>query len=60
PAWDFFLYARDPQVHPEGEWRGRLVYKKFAGRADILREYRDYQRALGRDWPIPAYGTADT
>jgi len=56
PAWDFFLYARDPQVYAEGEWRGRLVYKKFAGRADILREYQAYQRALGRDWAMPAYG----
>ena len=56
PAWDFFLYARDPQVYAEGEWRGRLVYKKFAGRADILREYQAYQRALARDWAMPAYG----
>ena len=43
-----------------GEWRGRLVYKKFAGRADILREYQAYQRALGRDWAMPAYGPVQT
>ena len=56
PAWDFFLYARDPSVHLEGEWQGRLVYKRFQGRADILEEYQSYQHSLGRDWPIPAYG----
>ena len=56
PAWDFFLYAKNPASHPEGQWRGRLIYKRFGGRDDVLVEYRDFQRSLGRDWTIPAYG----
>ena len=54
PAWDFFLYT--PAAHLEGEWKGRLVYEKFQGREDILRAYQDFQRSLGCDWTIPAYG----
>ncbi len=56
PAWDFFLYAKNPAANPSGRWRGRLIYKKFGGRDDILREYQQYQHSLGRDWAIPQYG----
>ena len=56
PAWDFFLYVKDPAARPEGQWNGRLVYKKFAGRDDILSEYQDFQRSWGHEWAIPAYG----
>ena len=56
PAWDFFLYVKDPAERPEGQWNGRLVYKRFVGRDDVLREYQDFQRSLGHDWPIPSYG----
>ena len=56
PAWDFFLYTGNPHEEPEGLWQGRLLYKKFAGRPDILHEYRAFQRTLGHDWTIPAFG----
>jgi len=56
PAWDFFLYTKDPASHPEGQWRGRLVYKPFAGRDDVLDEYQRFQDALGRKWARPKYG----
>jgi len=56
PAWDFFLYATDPAGRPEGQWNGRLVYKRFLGRDDILSEYRKFQRSLGHNWAIPLYG----
>ena len=56
PAWDFFLYVRNPSERPEGQWNGRLLYKKFLDRDDILREYQDFQRSLGHDWTIPSYG----
>ena len=49
PAWDFFLYTREPATWPEGQWNGRLVYKRFLGRDDILNEYQDVQRSLGHD-----------
>ena len=57
PAWDFFLYTKDPATHPEGQWKGRLVYKKFTSRDDILIEYQNFQRSLGHDWVIPSYGS---
>jgi len=56
PAWDFFLYVRNPSEAPEGQWNGRLLYKKFLGRDDILREYQDFQQSLGHGWTIPRYG----
>jgi hypothetical protein len=56
PAWDFFLYARDPHKNLTGEWRGRLVYKKFVDRQDILDEYGQYQTSLGHDWVAPVVG----
>ena len=56
PAWDFLLYTDDAASHPEGEWKGRLVYKRFLSRDDILIEYRDFQQFCGREWVIPPYG----
>lgn len=56
PAWDFFLYTNDAATRSQGHWNGRLVYKKFAGRDDVLKEYQAFQRALGNDWEIPSYG----
>jgi hypothetical protein len=55
-AWNFFLYAKDPTRHPEGEWRGRLIFKRFASRDDVLQEYQTYKRLLGQDWRPSAYG----
>ncbi len=40
------------------EWRGRLIYKKFIDRNDILQEYQEFQKALGHRWSIPVYGSA--
>ena len=56
PAWDFLLYTDDAASEPEGAWKGRLVYKRFRSRDDILIEYRDFQHSLGREWVIPPYG----
>ena len=56
PAWDFFLYSKDPVTVQEGVWRGRLLYKKFAGREDVLEEYASFQESLGRKWSYPTFG----
>ena len=56
PAWDFFLFSRDPASVTDGSWRGRLIYKRFAGRRDILEEYRSLQSSLGRQWQLPTLG----
>ena len=56
PAWDFFLYSRDPEENPDGIWRGRLIYKRFAGREDVIDEYTAFQASLGHDWEQPAFG----
>ena len=58
PAWDFFLYTSAASSHAEGAWRGRLLYKPFAGRHDILHEYRRMMADFGHQWEIPAYGPA--
>ena len=56
PAWDFLLYTRDPIANPEGEFKGRILYKQFEGRPDILREYQCFQsEVLGRQWVIPPH-----
>lgn len=56
PAWDFFLYTQDPRKNPTGQWRGRVMYKKFVDRPDILAEYGQFQASLDRDWAAPAVG----
>lgn len=56
PAWDFFLYVNAPAAQPQGQWKARIVYKKFLGRDDILVEYQNFQRDLGHNWAIPSYG----
>jgi hypothetical protein len=56
PAWDFFLYSRDPTTVQEGVWRGRLLYKRFAGRKDVLEEYATFQESIGRKWTAPLMG----
>ena len=58
PAWDFFLYCDDAAARPQGEWRGRLIYKPFDGRDDILREYQQMMADFGHSWDIPGYGPA--
>ncbi len=56
PAWDFFLYTDDPAANSEGSWNGRLLYKQFVSRDDILSEYRNFQSSLGHDWVAPSFG----
>jgi len=56
PAWDFFLYTRDPHANSTGQWRGRVIYKKFVDRQDILTEYQQYQMSLGNTWSMPTVG----
>ena len=56
PAWDFFLYSKDPEEVVEGAWRGRLLFKRFVGREDVLEEYAAYQQSLGNTWTPPVFG----
>jgi hypothetical protein len=57
PAWDFFLYTQDAASQLQGQWNGRLIYKKYLGRDDILQEYQKFQASLGHNWSIPPYGS---
>jgi len=42
PAWDFQLVIPKPQSGTEYELQMRVVYKPWAGRADVLREVREW------------------
>jgi hypothetical protein len=42
PAWDFQLFIPNPQAGKEYELEMRAVYKPWAGRADVLREVRQW------------------
>jgi hypothetical protein len=42
PAWDFQMVIPDPQPGKEYELTMRVVYKPWAGRADVLREVREW------------------
>ena len=44
PAWDFQLIVPDYQIGKEYGLRGRLVYKKWQGRADVIEEVREYRK----------------
>lgn len=44
PAWDYQLVVPDYRVDEEYSFRGRLVYKPFAGQAECEREYDAWQR----------------
>jgi len=56
PAWDFMLYTKNPSENPTGQWRARVVYKKFVSREDILLEYQQFQNSLGHKWDLPRFG----
>jgi hypothetical protein len=45
PAWDFQLVIRDPKVGAEYGLEMRVVYKPWAGRADVIREVRSWLSA---------------
>ena len=42
PAWDFQLIVPKPVVGEEYQLKGRLIYKVWKGRADVLEEARKY------------------
>ena len=42
PAWDFQLIVPQPVVDREYQLKGRLIYKVWKGRADVLEEARKY------------------
>jgi hypothetical protein len=42
PAWDFQMVIPDPRPGREYELRMRAVYKPWTGRADVLREVRQW------------------
>jgi hypothetical protein len=42
PAWDFQLIVPKPVIDREYKLEGRLVYKEWKGRADVLEEVRKY------------------
>jgi len=39
PAWDFIFYQKKYKVGKPFTLRGRLVYKKFQGREDVIKTY---------------------
>ena len=42
PAWDFQLIIPQPMAGSDYELQGRLIYKKWQGRDDVLAEVADY------------------
>lgn len=44
PAWDFQFVINHPKVGHEFLWNGRMIYKPFQDRNDLLREYEAYSR----------------
>ena len=42
PAWDFQLIIPNPQKAQEYQLEGRLIYKPWKGRADVLTEVSRY------------------
>jgi hypothetical protein len=43
PAWDFQLVIPSPEIGTEYGLHMRVVYKPWAGRADVLNEVRRYK-----------------
>lgn len=39
PAWDWQYVIRSPQLNKEYGYSARIVYKPYAGRKDVLKEY---------------------
>ena len=42
PAWDFQLIVTDPQPGEEYRLEGRLIYKEWTNRDDVLSEVSEY------------------
>ena len=47
PAWDFQLVIPQPKAGSEYELDGRLIYKEWKGRDDVLAEVKAYLAARG-------------
>ena len=46
PAWDFQYIIPNPQINDIYSFRCRFAYKKYAGREDVMQEYRKWQECL--------------
>ena len=42
PAWDWQYVIRKPQIDMEYSYRARVIYKPFAGRDDMVEEYKNW------------------
>lgn len=42
PAWDFQYIVDQPQVGKNYGWKGRMIYKLYQGRDDVLQEYEKF------------------
>ncbi len=42
PAWDWQYVIQNPELNKEYRYRARIVYKPYAGRADIIKEYKNW------------------
>ena len=47
PAWDWQYVIRSPQLNEAYHYRARIVYKPFAGREDVKKEYQQWQILTG-------------
>jgi len=46
PAWDWQYLIRKPELNRNYRYRARLVYKPFAGRADVKQEYQKWLKEI--------------
>jgi len=42
PAWDFIFYQKKYKVGKPFAFRGRMVYKKFQGKEDVIKTYEQW------------------
>jgi hypothetical protein len=42
PAWDFILYQKKYKVGKPFTFRGRMVYKRFEGKEDVIKTYEQW------------------
>ena len=50
PAWDWQYVIRNPQIDQEYGYRARVIYKPFAGRADVKTEYENWVAGMDSEW----------
>ena len=53
-AWDWQFVVREPKVGQTYRQRSRMVFKRFAGEADVLAEYEQWRAGRAADAPATA------